>query len=99
MIGARATARMLRRIEIRKLIEERGFVPSSRALRDMLLCAGVSVGHVTVMADLRAMGLVSAVIDDSAARHHSPLHPASLLESLFPSSLEITEHLEEAPLP
>jgi hypothetical protein len=83
-IGARATALILRRIEIRKLVEEHGDVPSSRALRDMLLCAGVSVGHVTVMADLRAMGL----IDDSASRHHCSLHPAALLESLFPSSLQ-----------
>jgi hypothetical protein len=49
----------------------------------MLLCVGVSVGHVTVMADLRAMGL----IDDSAARRHSSLYPAILLESLFPSSI------------
>jgi len=82
-ISARATALILRRIEIRKVVEERGYVPSSRALRDMLLCAGVSVGHVTVMADLRAMGL----IDDSVARRHSSLYPATLLESLFPSSI------------
>jgi len=83
-ISARATALILRRIEIRKLVEEHGYVPSSRALRDMLLCAGVSVGHVTVMADLRAMGL----IDDTVTRHHSSLHPAALLESesLFSSS-------------
>jgi hypothetical protein len=90
-IGVRATACMLRRIEIRKLIEEHGFVPSSRALRDMLLCAGVSVGHVTVMADLRAMGVISALIDDPAARRHSPFDRSALLESLFPSFLEITE--------
>ena len=83
-ISARATALILRRIEIRKVVEERGYVPSSRALRDMLQCAGVSVGHVTVMADLRAMGL----IDDSVAGRHSSLHPAALLESLFPSSLQ-----------
>ena len=84
MIGARATALILRRIEIRKLVEEYGYVPSSRALRDMLVCAGVSVGHVTVMADLKSMGL----IDNSAARRHSSLHPAALLESLFPFPLQ-----------
>jgi hypothetical protein len=52
----------------------------------MLLFAGVSVGHVTVMADLRALGL----IDDSATRQHSSLSPATLLESesLFPSSTQ-----------
>ena len=83
-ISARATALILRRIEIRKLVEEYGYVPSSRALRDMLVCAGVSVGHVTVMADLKAMGL----IDNSAARRHSSLHPAALLESLFPFPLQ-----------
>ena len=83
-VGVRATALILRRIEIRKLVEEHGYVPSSRALRDMLLFAGVSVGHVTVMADLKAMGL----IDNSAARRHSSLHPAALLESLFPFPLQ-----------
>jgi hypothetical protein len=85
-ISARSTALILRRIEIRRVVEERGYVPSSRALRDMLLFAGVSVGHVTVMADLRALGL----IDDSATRQHSSLSPATLLESesLFPSSTQ-----------
>jgi hypothetical protein len=52
----------------------------------MLLFAGVSVGHVTVMADLRAMGLRSTLIGDPIAQHHSLLHPAALLESLFSSS-------------
>jgi len=34
------------------------------------------------------------LIDDSATRHRSPLHSAAVLESLFPSSLEIAEYLE-----
>jgi hypothetical protein len=82
-IGARATARVLRRIEIQRLVDQHGYVPSSRTLRDMLLCAGVSVGHVTVIADLKAMGLRSALTGDSTAGHRSLLHPAALLESLF----------------
>jgi hypothetical protein len=98
-IGARATARVLRRIEIQKLVDDHGYIPSSRALRDMLLSAGVSVGHVTVMADLRAMGLRSTLIDQSEARQRSPHHPATLLESLFPLSLEITQHIEGGSLP
>jgi hypothetical protein len=88
--SVRATARILRRIEIRKLVEEYGYVPSSRSLRDMLLCVGVSVGHVTVMADLKEMGLV----DDSAVCHHSPLHHVTFSESLFPSSMENTKYQE-----
>jgi hypothetical protein len=98
-IGVRATARVLRRIEIQKLVDEHGYVPSSRALRDMLLFAGVSVGHVTVMADLRAMGLRSTLIEHSEARQRSPLHPATVFESLFPSSLDTTQHIEGVSLP
>jgi len=89
-ISARATALILRRTEIRKLVEEPGYVPSSRALRDMLLCAGMSVGHVTVMADLRAMGL----IDDSASRHHSSLPPASALSRIDPGLLSRSDPLD-----
>ena len=98
-IGLRATARVLRRIEIQKLVDAHGYVPSSRALRDMLLFAGVTVGHVTVMADLRAMGLRSTLIDHSEARQRSPLHPATLFESLFASSLDTTQHIEGVSLP
>ena len=49
VIPARTTERVLRRTEIRNLVDQFGYAPSSRVLRDVLLCAGISVGHVTVV--------------------------------------------------
>jgi hypothetical protein len=54
---------------------------------------------VTVMADLRAMGLRSALIDHSEAQQRSPLNPATFLEALFPSSLDTTQNIEGVSLP
>jgi hypothetical protein len=59
--GKRDTEALLRRMEIRRLIEEHGAVPSSRQLQRMLLAAGIKAGHVTVMADLKVMYLAPAI--------------------------------------
>jgi hypothetical protein len=48
-------------MEIRRLIEEHGAVPSSRQLQRMLLAAGIKAGHVTVMADLKVMYLAPTI--------------------------------------
>jgi hypothetical protein len=55
--GKRETKALLRRMELRRLIEEHGTIPSSRKLQQMLLAAGIKAGHVTVMADLKVMKL------------------------------------------
>jgi hypothetical protein len=53
--GKRVTQRLLRRLEIHKLIQESAAVPSLRALQRMLRQVGIVVGHVTIMADLKAL--------------------------------------------
>lgn len=53
--GKRVTQRLLRRLEIRRIIQELGAVPSLRALQQMLGRVGIVVGHVTIMADLKAL--------------------------------------------
>lgn len=53
--GKRATQRLLRRLEIRKVIQELGVVPSLRMLQKMLRKVGIVVGHVTIMTDLKAL--------------------------------------------
>jgi hypothetical protein len=58
--GKRDTEALLRRMEIRRLVEGFDAVPSCRKLQHMLLAAGIKAGHVTVMADLKAMQLVGA---------------------------------------
>lgn len=58
--GKRDTEALLRRMEIRRLVEGYDVVPSCRKLQHMLLVAGIKAGHVTVMADLKAMQLVGA---------------------------------------
>ena len=60
--GKRDTDAVLRRMEIRRLVEEYDAVPSCRKLQRMLLAAGIKAGHVTVMADLKAMQLVRCVL-------------------------------------
>jgi hypothetical protein len=60
-ISKRATNTLLRRMEIRRLVEERGSVPSSRVLQQILQSAGIKASHVTVMADLKAMQLAPAM--------------------------------------
>jgi hypothetical protein len=59
--GKRDTEALLRRMEIRRLIEEHGAIPSSRQLQRLLLAAGIKAGHVTVMADLKVMYLAPAI--------------------------------------
>jgi hypothetical protein len=51
--GGRATRRLLRRLEIQKLVEDSDTQPSSRRLQAMLQGVGIKVGHVTVATDLR----------------------------------------------
>jgi len=46
-----------------------------------------------------SLGLRSTLIDHSEARQRSPLNPATLLESLFPSFLDTTQHIEGVSLP
>jgi hypothetical protein len=53
--GKRVTLRLLRRLEIRRITQELGCVPSLRALQQMLARVGIVVGHVTIMADLKAL--------------------------------------------
>ena len=53
--GKRVTQRLLRRLEIRRIIQGHGVVPSLRALQQMLGRVGIVVGHVTIMADLKAL--------------------------------------------
>jgi hypothetical protein len=57
--GKRDTEALLRRMEIRRIIEDCGAVPSCRKLQRMLLGVGISAGHVTVMADLKVMQLAA----------------------------------------
>jgi hypothetical protein len=52
----RATRCMLRRLLIRNLVEELGMVPSSRQLQVLLRTSGMETTHVTLLADLRALG-------------------------------------------
>jgi len=47
-----------RRAEIRKIAEAVGSVPSCRLMRDMLLAAGIEVGHVTVASDYKILKLI-----------------------------------------
>jgi hypothetical protein len=54
--GPRATRCLLRRLFIRNLVEELGMVPSSRRLQLLLRSSGMEAGHVTLLADLRALG-------------------------------------------
>jgi hypothetical protein len=54
--GRRATQRMLRRLLIRNLVEGLGLVPSSRQLQVLLRPSGMETTHVTLQADLRALG-------------------------------------------
>ncbi len=98
-VGPRAVTRMSRRLEIQRIVDLHRHVPSSRTLRDMLLCAGLDASHVTVMADLRAMGLISESTKDKPARPCSPARASSLisavfLESLFSPSLQVSESIE-----
>lgn len=53
--GKRVTQRLLRRLEIRRIIQVLGVVPPLRALQKMLGSVGIVVGHVTIMADLKAL--------------------------------------------
>jgi hypothetical protein len=54
--GRRATQCMLRRLLIRNLAEELGMLPSSRQLQLLLRTSGMETTHVTLLADLRALG-------------------------------------------
>jgi hypothetical protein len=51
----------VRRLEIRRLVEEHDAIPSCRKLQRLLLAAGIRVGHVTVMTDLRLMQLADTL--------------------------------------
>jgi hypothetical protein len=46
----------LRRLLIRNLVEELGMVPSSRQLQMLLRTSGMETAHITLQADLRALG-------------------------------------------
>jgi hypothetical protein len=56
----RETKRVLRRLEIQRIVETVGSVPPGRAMQAELIALGIEVGHVTVMTDYKALGLKSS---------------------------------------
>jgi hypothetical protein len=59
-VDPRKIRRVARQVEIRAIVEQLGFIPSARLLETLLRERGVKIGHVTVAADLKEMGLAVA---------------------------------------
>ena len=49
----------IRRLEIRKIVDALGIIPSYRVMRGQLLNVGIEVAHATIMADYKALNLIS----------------------------------------